>query len=410
MPSKVLASKSSFTEVLINELGVKTTRTSSYDAKNRSRTWSNTPNYANILRTRSRGQLAELPINGLTEYNYYRDPAMSTIKYLNGPYTGTVSGCWGYGYGGIPNLDDPRFVQLQNKALGKLPARMNGASFNLPLFLAEFRKTVSMVTNAAEILTKAIHEYGNLSKGLSKAQKKDLLPWNKWLEYRYGWRLAVKDIYDGLCTIHDIRTFGIRQRVTATATLETNYKGLTPIVSSQMANPFSDIFDWSGTIEYDATERLFVKLVLNYKESSPALQTLQQLGVTNPMNLLWELIPYSFVVDWFIPVGDYLSSLDRFLGKEFVSGCWCIGSEWDFKHRVTALQSRKYPAITVPSFKCNWSRFRTRYYRRSAIYTFPSTSLPTLNVNVNVNRMTDALAMLLQRKRSLNGFKGNPAS
>jgi hypothetical protein len=35
--------------------------------------------------------------------------------------------------------------------------------------------------------------------------------------------------------------------------------------------------------------------------------------------LAWELIPYSFVVDWLFPVGDYLSSLDALVGVSDLS-------------------------------------------------------------------------------------------
>jgi hypothetical protein len=30
------------------------------------------------------------------------------------------------------------------------------------------------------------------------------------------------------------------------------------------------------------------------------------LGLTDPANVAWELLPYSFVADWFIPIGDFL--------------------------------------------------------------------------------------------------------
>ena len=31
------------------------------------------------------------------------------------------------------------------------------------------------------------------------------------------------------------------------------------------------------------------------------------LSLDNPAVLAWEALPYSFVVDWFIPIGDYLN-------------------------------------------------------------------------------------------------------
>lgn len=56
------------------------------------------------------------------------------------------------------------------------------------------------------------------------------------------------------------------------------------------------------------------KVRIDAQPASPGLITLASLGITNPAELGWELIPFSFVVDWLFPVGDYLSSLDATLG------------------------------------------------------------------------------------------------
>ena len=45
-----------------------------------------------------------------------------------------------------------------------------------------------------------------------------------------------------------------------------------------------------------------------------------QLGIDNPLEVVWELIPLSFVADWFIPVGEFLRSLTATNGLVFHSG------------------------------------------------------------------------------------------
>jgi hypothetical protein len=35
----------------------------------------------------------------------------------------------------------------------------------------------------------------------------------------------------------------------------------------------------------------------------------RSLGLTDPLSVAWELVPWSFVADWFVPVGTYLSVL-----------------------------------------------------------------------------------------------------
>jgi hypothetical protein len=59
---------------------------------------------------------------------------------------------------------------------------------------------------------------------------------------------------------------------------------------------------------------------LDYKMDNPLLAQAANLGLTNPAALAWELVPFSFVADWFVPVGDYLNCLDAALGYSFLGG------------------------------------------------------------------------------------------
>jgi hypothetical protein len=34
----------------------------------------------------------------------------------------------------------------------------------------------------------------------------------------------------------------------------------------------------------------------------------RSLGMVDPLQVAWEIVPYSFVVDWFLPVGSFLSA------------------------------------------------------------------------------------------------------
>lgn len=58
--------------------------------------------------------------------------------------------------------------------------------------------------------------------------------------------------------------------------------------------------------------RVTCRYLVRYNES-PVVYALANHGLTNPAALLWELIPFSFVVDWWIGVGEVLESLDNIL-------------------------------------------------------------------------------------------------
>lgn len=47
------------------------------------------------------------------------------------------------------------------------------------------------------------------------------------------------------------------------------------------------------------------------------LTSASRMGITNPLYVLWDSIPLSFVADWVIPVGQYLNGFDALLGMKF---------------------------------------------------------------------------------------------
>jgi hypothetical protein len=62
------------------------------------------------------------------------------------------------------------------------------------------------------------------------------------------------------------------------------------------------------------------KVYLEYTLGSSSLQHLSSTGIADPLLLAWELLPWSFVADWFLPVGNYLENLNYDLGLTFKKG------------------------------------------------------------------------------------------
>jgi len=59
---------------------------------------------------------------------------------------------------------------------------------------------------------------------------------------------------------------------------------------------------------------------LEYTLDSPNLALASHLGITNPLVVLWNVEPWTYVIDWFLPVSKYLSALDADLGFTWKSG------------------------------------------------------------------------------------------
>lgn len=73
------------------------------------------------------------------------------------------------------------------------------------------------------------------------------------------------------------------------------------------------VFRGSETDDYGRTCRAKVTLRSKFLEGiSKAWKTLRDYGVQPNFYLVWDMTPFSFIVDWFIPVGDLCDLIDRY--------------------------------------------------------------------------------------------------
>jgi hypothetical protein len=112
---------------------------------------------------------------------------------------------------------------------------------------------------------------------------------NSWLEFQFGIKPLVNDVYGAVEAYHKERQAGKR-------------------VSSRSRYQAAE----GGTV-YRAGVCGFVK--------SAETRTLVELGIANPVGAAWDLVPLSFLVDWFLPLGNYFGAMGATLGLEGI-GRW----------------------------------------------------------------------------------------
>lgn len=62
------------------------------------------------------------------------------------------------------------------------------------------------------------------------------------------------------------------------------------------------------------------KIQLVGRINSSLSRDVARAGISNPASLAWDLLPWSFVVDWSLPIGSVLAALDATQGLDFVGG------------------------------------------------------------------------------------------
>nr|QDH90916.1 MAG: hypothetical protein H2RhizoLitter7333_000003 [Leviviridae sp.] len=177
--------------------------------------------------------------------------------------------------------------------------------------LHEARDSLSMITNVATSLIGAASALrrGDLPKvaknlGIHPRQldprklKTAKSFGDKWLQIHFGWVPLVQDIGAGLNVLNS--DFGVRKVKSIT---KTPYSRHTRIDNG---GGFTSLQDVSVSTSYRFQQSIRI--------SNPNLFLANQMGVVNPLSVLWEAVPYSFVVDWFTNVGQCLSSMSDFVG------------------------------------------------------------------------------------------------
>jgi hypothetical protein len=111
--------------------------------------------------------------------------------------------------------------------------------------------------------------------------------------------------------------------------------------------------------------------------SSPALQKadylLRRFFSTGPASFVWERIPFSFVVDWFVNLSGVVDSLDNVLTgmSRQIDSAW-MSEKW---HALVPVYKHQYGAWTSDSDGKQTALNEMSYYHREPISTDPTISL-----------------------------------
>jgi hypothetical protein len=204
---------------------------------------------------------------------------------------------------------------------------------------------------------------------------------SKWLEMQYGWKPLLSDVYGAATALSKQPKSDWRVTAKATRSKEDNYE-------------FKTVPNW-GWIAH--TSRAKVKQsVFTRIDALPANEaaiSLTALGVTNPLLVAWELVPFSFVVDWCLPVGDWLDSLDALLGYETASysQSYRVTGDW-----VVTGQSGKRVDADEQIFT-NWKATkRLVYLDRQVSLDVPLPTFPRIKDPRSLGHMANGLALLTQ--------------
>jgi len=260
-------------------------------------------------------------------------------------------------------------------------ARARTSQLDLGTFAAEFNKTVSMITRfrentfgRANQIVRDLERTRDLKVRESKALKHAVSTFDQaWLEGRYGWRTLaydLQDINDSLLKLKETSLTSLNRayamdKQSSLYTWSNNSCRIRQAAGNFIFNDWTFVNgSITGTCELQRRAGCIVEMVM------------EGVAFIDPLVTSWEVIPFSFIADWFLNIGKNIGAFSPFAAGN-LKGVWtsertlteytCEGyipsvnpNNPSYTHRVegashgtfkTSYKSYTRAKITNPAFK-----------------------------------------------------------
>jgi hypothetical protein len=205
----------------------------------------------------------------------------------------------------------PLFPDLRAEALTAALAELGSATAELGVELKEARKTAdylaSKIVDLANFASDIAHR--RVPRAVKRARGRHMggfgswaaksLP-ERWMEYRYAATPLILGVQDAI-ELLDSRYYGSRPMLITARKKATDVKQWGPWTEFA-ASP------WPVTRTYESFKIRSAYVVLTMAIKFDILSSLNDAGVANPPSVIWESIPFSWMVDWVVNLGDYFNA------------------------------------------------------------------------------------------------------
>lgn len=205
---------------------------------------------------------------------------------------------------------------------------------------------------------------------------------NAWLMYRYGIMPLVYEVGAYVEIVGGKNSK--RVRFTSSKSYQNN------LSSSPAFTNISDYIAESRPYYRSRYDTISAGVLVTTDQSSP----LSDFGLDRVMTSAWELIPFSFVIDWFANVSDTIAAHEGRFGQRVLSSWITVDTQYMATHQVLS-QGRDWQNGSTKikgSVTRDFSVSETLSYRRR-IANPPLSTLPSFDVKLNWRRFADLAAL-----------------
>jgi hypothetical protein len=255
-----------------------------------------------------------------------------------------------------------------NALLERLAEKVRG-SIDLSIDIAQAGQTRRMLN--------ATDQFTSFAKQTASRYRILKIPANLWLQYQYGWRPLLNTVYDA----------AMRSTEVATALMVIKVSHKVPKANCGIS------YDTNRSVRVNAKSRdAKISHRGSFRFSTLDPTSMANFTSLNPASIAWELVPYSFVVDWFLDIGGYLRNLETAMlyGSNFKDG---------YITRVIAgeiTESSSFVDVGPDYEKLSTSVYNGSFSQvlRSPLSSYPYPRLPSFKADLGSSRLLSAASLL----------------
>lgn len=210
-----------------------------------------------------------------------------------------------YTFGVLPDVPDPcDYDSLIDLAITSAHARVNVSEAMAIVGLAEGQKTISSI---ASILKRLVGLTKNIVRLNIPGIAKELTPKelaNRYMEARYAIRPLMYDLKSYVDAYSNASTIGKRLTFRGSERDGDSESSTSTIYETQGSGGYTIHREYYVTYSMERTVAVRSGVLTAIENLNP----LQIWGFDDVLESLWELVPLSFVIDWFINVGQKIAA------------------------------------------------------------------------------------------------------
>lgn len=254
-----------------------------------------------------------------------------------------------------------------NQAYGLLQHRLRGTTSQLGNTFGEFKSSARMVRGRAEAIWStfsSLNRQWKRRRRRSKSFRKRFKYFSDyWLEYSFGLAPLFGDLFAAFSVLC----------------------GDCPSLPSSFGIGFCEHegTSGSGNPRHVFSYTYKVKAFATMKVTNPNTYLLANLGLLNPVGVLWELTKWSFVVDWIADVGSMIGSWSDNFGVDYINA--------GVSHKQFGTTTQTWNVLLGSS------KSTSLVAQRNLGLSMPLPNLAVLsNIGTSLKRAANAIALTLQ--------------